>query len=771
MAVFYDDIADRLSIAVGDLLHSSLIQRPPENYIHGLSLIGQDVHQLYQEYQSEKNLNEFESEKRVKISLFLDSTEVVISGRIDNYWVENNSNVVEEIKTQFEPVEQPLPADELQTQLYMWIISKSDISKDNVKGFLSYVTPDLSITKQFNISLSPDFEELLLVKIKKILDTQKKENNRLQKRAKSLPDIKWPFDDYRENQQKIGSLVLENIEAKQNLLFESPTGSGKTAPVLHSSLIAALRQNYRIAFATSRTSQQKNKAEFLINNFPNESLGRILILSSVQKFKRDSLDPVHRFLDPYDLPEWFNEFLDSNCLFDLEVIQNTADALEIDAANLQHELISRVDILIGDQNLLANPDYRLHSWYVTARGARKTILLIDEIHGLSDRLRESRSFTLSLKSIKWASSYIQDHLDSSTDQTVSIISELESCFAIYFESEPEVELQRYQKLDETQDLDTLFYHLFINQTETASLGENSIQFLEFQDNILNACRYSQQPYLYSIFLDRQEQSISWILIETSELYSPLWKNTQATIGFSATLTPFEYSMGDLGMIPQKTTAISFASNELFAGLHTFRYGGIDTRYRQRHNTLIDLCSLLEDIQKGRDGDWLVFFPSREYLFIADQQLKLNGVNTISLVNASSGLANLMRKRNGDKSSIYLSLLGGIIAEGFDLPYLEFAGIAIVSLGIPPMSPKAELIRESSQLSDEEGQFVAYILPGIRKVQQAAGRLIRKPGQEGVLVLIDDRYSDPEIESILPNHWLLTSPFNEKSALIDAIISI
>lgn len=226
--------------------------------------------------------------------------------------------------------------------------------------------------------------------------------------------------------------------------------------------------------------------------------------------------------------------------------------------------------------------------------------------------------------------------------------------------------------------------------------------------------------------------------------------------FSATFGPRHFYTDMLG-IPADAGWVDVASPFDARQLEVRVIGRLSTRYRDRHASMAPIADLIAGQFRERPGHYLAFFSSFEYLAGVAGRLAA-GHPDVPLREQTRGMkeaeqAAFLARFDAAQPAVAFAVLGGSFAEGIDLPGDRLLGAFIVTLGLPQVNPVNEQLRRRLQASFGAGYDYAYLYPGLRKVVQAGGRVIRGPRDRGVLYLIDDRFTRREVRRLLPRSWL------------------
>ena len=226
--------------------------------------------------------------------------------------------------------------------------------------------------------------------------------------------------------------------------------------------------------------------------------------------------------------------------------------------------------------------------------------------------------------------------------------------------------------------------------------------------------------------------------------------------FSATLTPPAFYRSVLGCADARAVALPSPFPPENLGL--FCLPGISTRYRQREASVPAVADALAALAKGKTGNYLAFFPSYAYLQQVYEAFAARWPDIPTLVQQRSlddaGRAEFLAQfvSHPAKTLLGFAVMGGIFGEGVDLVGDRLIGCAIVGVGLPQVNPRQEMLRRYYEEQSGCGFDYAYRYPGMNKVLQAAGRVVRTPQDKGVVLLLDDRFAQPDTARLFPPHW-------------------
>jgi DNA excision repair protein ERCC-2 len=241
---------------------------------------------------------------------------------------------------------------------------------------------------------------------------------------------------------------------------------------------------------------------------------------------------------------------------------------------------------------------------------------------------------------------------------------------------------------------------------------------------------------------------------------------KAAIFFSATMTPMKYFRQILGCA-QGANRLALPSPFPGENLRLFISDRVSTLYRQREDTKIQISQTISALINQRKGNYLVFFPSYEYMqmvhevFISNRPLCDHILQTPSMSESERDDFLQLFRQDNPKTLVGFAVMGGIFGEGIDLVGKRLSGAVVVGVGLPGISLERELIREYFADTINAGFEYAYQYPGINRVLQAAGRVIRSEADRGVVLLIDQRYATFRYRSLLLKQWATISVQNHR----------
>lgn len=724
------------------------------------AVLGIRAHQKLQK-SNEKIFEKYEKEVYLSEEFELESFLLKLEGRADGIIHEGNDIIIEEIKSTYKPLLEINDDNELhwaQAKVYGYIYSIQN-NIENIEIQLSYYQLESDEVKSFRRRYSlKDLEEFLneiILKYEKYIVLSV---NHRDKRNKSIKMLKFPFKRYREGQLKLAKAVYGTMRDGKVLFAQAPTGIGKTISTIFPS-VKALGEGIKekIFYLTAKTVNSE-VAENTFNILREEGLEfRSITLTAKQKIcLNDKVscnpDECKYAASYYDKSkDVIYDLLKKSGHIDRELITKLSKEHEICPFELSLDMINWCDGVICDYNYIF--DKRVGLKRVVEDMSDEIALLIDEGHNLVDRGRSMYSATLSKSKIL----YIRRKIKGKVPNIYKIVNRINSYFVeLRRECESREENSYYQK----EEPKKLYKDLrkFITESEDLLIklkGEEYYdEFIDLYFDInkfLGISEYYGEDYVTYVDTYKEEVNITLFCVNPAEKIKNITDIIKGTVIFSATLTPIDYYIELLGGNEESyrlRLKSPFDSSKFDVNLCS-----INTRFKFRKNTIKNVEEQIRSFLKDINGNCLVFFPSYDYL-----ELFINGLNeefegytkmVQSREMTESDRENFINEFRTKNNLVGFCVLGGIFSEGIDLPGDMLIGTIIIGVGYPKISIEREIIKD---YFEKKGYDYSYIYPGINKVLQAVGRVIRTEEDEGKALLIDDRYLTSKYKGLIPNEW-------------------
>lgn len=586
-----------------------------------------------------------------------------------------------------------------------------------------------------------------------------------------LENLSFPFKSgAREGQRDFIIETFRTIKSHKRLVAEAPTGTGKTMASLYPALKSVgTGEADKIFYFTGKTTtalSALNAIEIMKEQIPDL---RAIHISSKEKCcvtykpsKRRNCDPKHCQVTRayYDkVNEALKELLENYRIYTKEIIDTVSAKYSICSYELSLELSEWCELVVCDYNYLFDLQAYFRRYFDTVDA--RYIFLIDESHNLPDRAREMYSATLTREQfLKIAEKYNGNkHL---TEPCVDVLSKFEELNVLAMTEKMELDGQvcgfyiNSQLPDDISCVFDVFMNgckkLFRRDVDDEELHELYMETKKF----LTVCEIFDKRFTMYIEARGEETKIRLLCLDPAFLLDRCMKKGIASILFSATLTPIEYFSDVLGCT--KTGTLKLKSpfdpkKQCLIGIDS-----VSTRYDDRKKNASTLANIIRASTAGKAGNYIVYFPSYSYLtevkdIFVEKFPKINVTvqkKSMSEKAKKEFLDSFDAKKEG--TLIGFCVMGGSFSEGIDLRGERLIGALIVGVGLPTISTELNIIKEYFDKTRENGYAYTYTYPGMNKVMQAAGRVIRSEDEKGIVVLIDDRFATPEYKMIMPEYW-------------------
>lgn len=603
--------------------------------------------------------------------------------------------------------------------------------------------------------------------------------------------LKFPFPGYRPGQRELAIAAYRCLRDGGELVAEAPTGIGKTVSTLFPA-IKALGEDHldQLVYLTA-----KNSGRQVVRETAARLRERGLTLSLLEIQARDKTcvcrlghcSPNSNGICPrtvgfFDrLPQARHQLLGKPCLTP-DTIARVADEFQLCPFELSLQMLPWVDLVVCDFNYVFDPLVRLNNLQT---GDRRRALLVDEAHNLSERARGMYTAELTRKASRQAARDCVDlprlrrsiqALVRALDQWVGERVEPERFHAAVAREQAEVWVSplanaEIQNADAApaQRPDTVILAAHKVMAIVSQMWEQSQsppdEIREWLHNLYRFLTITALPILRHRCLTRrenpdapwQEQKLKLYCLSAADYLQQYYQQFQGVILFSATLRPAGYILPQLGVTvdaPYFSLPSPFAPEQM----GTFLCPYIDTRYRARDSAVDALVNLIARVYQSRPGNYLVFFPSYRFLQQVVERF-IEQYPDIGVIQQTAGAgeqerAEFLDRFSENRGSLGFAIMGGIFGEGVDYVGEQLVGCILAGVGLPQISEEQELLRQAAAHVGGNGFDIAYRYPGLTRVLQAAGRVIRTETDRGVVILADARFAEPFYQTLLPQHWRL-----------------
>lgn len=710
-----------------------------------------DNSKIYENYEKEVYLTyEFEMYKSL----------INIEGRADGIIIQDDRIIVEEIKSTYKSFAYIDDSNEVhwaQAKVYSLIYGKQNKLKE-IYIRLSYMqletTEVKSFEKKFDIQELEKFTFEILEEYEKfsILIFQEKGI-----RDNSIKMLKFPFEKYRNGQRKLINISYQTIKEKEMLFTQAPTGIGKTISTIFPA-IKAMGEGIgaRIIYLTAKTINRE-VAEDTFEKLRKEGLKfKSIIITAKEKTCINETFDCNPEKCIY-AKDYYSKvknvilyILENEERISSEILQKYAERYKVCPFELSLDLSLYCDAIIGDYNYIFDPRASLGR-ILESKG---NIVLIDEAHNLVDRARSMYSATLCKSQIMKCKKLTKGRLN----KLHSILGKINNCFIDFRNESDHKDVEWFYEGEPPKELNK-HLQFYLKESEEILVrgnkfdGYEDILQLYFEVNaFVSTMQLYDENYMTCIEKDTQELKLTLYCVNPAKNLKEYLSRCYSVIFFSATISPINYYISMLGG-HDTTYRLKLPSPFKKENLKV-HVSPINIRYTHRKRTLEFVKGKIHDFIRVQMGNYIVFSPSYAYMeLLWDEMSELN-LNEFQLIKQKQNMSEeekgeFLNNFKTNNNLLMFCVLGGMFSEGIDLPGEQLIGAIIIGVGYPMISMKNEIIKEYYK---EDGYDYAYIFPGINKVQQAVGRVIRTEIDTGRVLLIDDRYITNKYKMLLPNEW-------------------
>lgn len=602
----------------------------------------------------------------------------------------------------------------------------------------------------------------------------------------------FPYHSIREGQRDFINDAYRAIKQGKRLVVSAPTGIGKTVSALYPAVrsvgsglcdkifcLCAKNETGKAFFDASRNLSRyipQLRAIFITSK---ERVCPYRGLGYSSRRCRLGCNLVSTMGTSYEVrrDEALLALLSEHRVFSTELIEKFAAEHTVCPYELSLDLSEYCDIVVCDYNYVFDFSIRFKRYFNEVH--ENYVFLIDEAHNLPKRGRDTYSAVISDSICQTLRESISEGVKMCKENTgenadIKLCAEVES--KINGLSEVFGKILNYTALEAELEGDEVhgFYKSSSVPTELSmSLGELSFALsklitelgmiprsLERADSLIrkfiSVCDLFDEHYTFFAENTGKQLNISLVCLDPSYLLDRAMSCARSTVIFSATLSPEDYFADVCGCADAHILSLDSPFDP--ENLCLVCVDSVKTTLAERRKSAAEVAELITAVIEAKRGNYLVYFPSYDYLKRV-YKLFIHMAEDVNAICQTSGMDRNERKvflsnfeHENPMTTVGFCVLGGMFSEGIDLAGDALIGAVIVGNGMGSITSEQNILREYYDSTRENGMEYAYIYPGFNNVMQAAGRVIRSENDRGVVVLIDERYSDPNIQRLFPKYW-------------------
>ena len=743
----------------GDIDNRTGGGQDPENMQMGSRIHRKIQRQMGSDYQAEVPL---------KTEIVCDGFTLKIEGRADGLIHTKEQVMVDEIKgvlRELDRVQEPAGIHLAQAKCYASMVAEQE-GLDEIGVQMTYCQMETEEVKRFQYSYQSNELKVWFDEVIRQYEKWAKFQIEWRKaRNASIKEIEFPFP-YRKGQRELAVSVYRTILRKKKLFIQAPTGVGKTISTVFPAVKAVGEElGEKIFYLTAKTIT-RTVAEQAFETLREQNLKfKVITLTAKEKIcfcEETSCNPDDC---PYAkghfdrVNDAVYELLMQEDVMSREVLEAQARKHKVCPFEMALDVSTWVDGVICDYNYVFDPDARLRRFFAEG-GAGGYLFLIDEAHNLVERGRQMYSAELCKEDFLAVKKLVKG-------EAPRFAKRLETCNKILLAMKKECE--NYKVLDNISHFGIQLMNVlsetdrYLEECVDKEVRETVLDFYFQVRSFLNI--YDGLDENYVVYTEYQENGrfvLKLFCVNPAANLQKCLDKGNSAVFFSATLLPIQYYKRLLST-EKDNYAVYIDSS--FDTKKRLLMNGVDvsTRYTMRSREMYQrYATYIFRVVKAKMGNYLIFFPS--YRFMEDvyqefTQLLASDEEEMELVIQQKHMdeeerENFLRafEMGREKSLIGFGVLGGIFSEGIDLTNEKLIGTLIIGTGLPQVCNEREILKSYFDQKGLSGFDYAYRYPGMNKVLQAAGRVIRTEDDRGVILLLDERFQREKGEEIFPKEW-------------------
>lgn len=718
---------------------------------------GQKAH----EYLQSKYNEDSSAEVYIKKELSYMNDTYILHGFIDGVLDIDSEIIIEEIKSTTKELDE-LTTDYhkehlAQLKLYGYLYALEH-QMESIHLRLTYISVVDYDIKSFDLIVGlNDLEDFTFELLEEYISFLKMLDESEYQKEKTIQEIQFPFEDMRQGQRDLMRAVFQAMTQEEILYTIAPTGIGKTMATLFSAL-KTLKKNDKLFYLTAKGSG-KNAPVEAIQLLSSKGLKiKTIDITAKRKICNASLKNCNPEECPFAIG-YFDRLRAAT--MDIFANYDVYDNLTISEVSSKHKICAFefslylsyfCDIVIADYNYVFDPHAHLVRYFED--DTYKPKVLVDEAHNLISRSKEMYSCMISegdIRTIRSKLNGLKPSVRSECNKIIELINDYRKNLAdkaIYVSSFPNTDLNVMIRTL-TSKCEQCF--------EENKKIKDKDEVMEAYFKLLDFSRVSDVfgvSHRQIVKLYKDEVSIQYYCLDASNfLLETIQSSIHGIVFFSATLYPIEYHCNLLSAGNGKYLELEspFPTDNLDIIIHH----GVSTKYKDRMESIDTILETIEILTSTHQGNYIIFFPSYQYLQMVVDALESPEFECIIQKNNLSDIQRqeiIEKFKTTTNTKVGFFVMGGVFAEGIDFIGDALSGVIIVGVGLPMVCDENNILKDYFEEEYHQGFDYAYVYPGFTKVIQAVGRVIRSEEDRGIAILIDERFGYSKYLSLMPRHW-------------------
>lgn len=717
--------------------------------------------------------SDYYAEVPLKITVPCEGFAIQIEGRADGIQKTADGVVVDEIKgvlRELEYIEKPVSVHLAQAKCYGYIYGKQQ-ELDSITIQMTYCQMETEEVKRFQETFS--IEELERCFLDIVMQYEKWARFQVewrQTRDATIKEAEFPYP-YREGQRELVTSVYRTILRKKKLFIQAPTGVGKTMATIFPA-VKAVGEGLgdKIFYLTAKTIT-RTVAEQAFQILKKNGLQyKVATLTAKEKICFCEKAECNPDACPYAkghfdrVNDAVYEMITTMEEMSRENIETQAKKHKVCPFEMGLDVSLWVDAIICDYNYVFDPNAHLKRFFSEGKKG-EYLFLIDEAHNLVERGREMYSAVL----------YKEEFLQMKKAvryESVKLTRQLAGCNQMLLEMKREC--QTYKEYNSISHFALKLLNVMNGLQklleEKEQVDEEVLEFYFHVRNFLNI--YEEVDENYVIYTELEEGGdfkLKLFCVNPAVKLQNFLSQGNSTVFFSATLLPIRYYKRLLSV---ETDDYAVYAHSPFKEANRLLVLGQDvsTKYTRRGYEMYERFAIyIKNVMQAKPGNYLVFFPSYRFMeevretferYRTEEMCCMIQEQNMNEQDREAFLQEFEAEREGSLAGF--CVMGGIFSEGIDLTKERLIGAMIVGTGLPQVCNEREILKQYFDRHGENGFDYAYLYPGMNKVLQAAGRVIRTEEDKGVIALLDDRFAGRRYLEIFPREWRKLTYCNVKT---------
>ena len=739
--------------------------------------LGSRIHRMLQGLAQ----GDYESEVFLKLTTQLEDILFEIEGRADGVRKDADDVIIEEIKTTAIPFSELMnPIQVHQAQAYCYghmYLQEHDAPFLRIQ--MTYYQIDTEEIKKFEEKKTrEELEEFYMDTLRRYVKWAALSRDLKISAATTLKNLQFPFAEYRSGQRDFAIAVYKTILDREKLFASAPTGIGKTISTLFPSLKAIGEgKAEKVFYLCAKNVTASVAYDTLRLLYQQEVAFKSVAITAKDKICFQDVRNCNPEMCPYAkgyydrCQDALYDLLQETQFMERAAIEKKAQEHCICPFELSLDASLYSDVIVCDYNYVFDPRVYLKRFFME-KG--EYVFLVDEAHNLVDRARSMYStelnkaaFLTAARNIPKQRKPLQAALRAVNREFLRLKKECEEEGRDFMhQKEPILSIrQRLAEVIEQMDIYLQSEHEDTHDEELRDLYFSCINYNRISE-------FYDEDFITCVERQGSDVVIKQLCLNPAHPLKESCALGRSTVFFSATLSPIDYYLDLLGGT-RETRKLFLPSPFSAEKRRIILCDAISTRYRNRSASLQPIAAMIHAAVCARAGNYIVFLPSYAYMKQVAETF-CEQFPDIHVTIQESGMREeekqefLAHFNTTDELHVLFCVLGGMFSEGIDLKGEKLIGTIIIGVGLPQVNPQQDLLRDHFEEVNETGYAYAYQVPGMNKVLQAAGRVIRSHSDVGIVLLIDERFTTPFYQRLLPPHMRPFEVINDPNRLNEAV---